>query len=285
MNDLRVVPGVPLTIAAGQAACAALDVAANAATAADLVRRAAERDADLLVLPELFLTGYEMETITADPARHTVTGDDARLDALATACADTRTAVMVGAPVHVPETGETHIGVLVLDRDGRVAASYAKQHVDSDERGAGFTAGPRGCTLTLDGWRLGVAICWDASFPEHARAAALDGCHAYLVSALFPRGRGERKRAVLGPARALDNALYVVAANHNGPSGSLYGCGNSAIWGPDGNLLADAGDADPGLAVARLDPKVLAEARSGDLPMADPSFTAPTRPRTEIAME
>ncbi|MGI5169662.1 carbon-nitrogen hydrolase family protein [Spirillospora sp. CA-253888] len=284
MTGLLAVPAAPLVVAAGQAACAPLDVAANAATAADLVRRAAGRGADLVALPELFLTGYEMAAITADPARHAVTGADPRLDALVSACADTRTAVVVGAPLHDPGTGGTHIGVLVLGRDGRPAARYAKQHVDSDERAAGFTAGPRGCTLVLDGWRLGLAICWDASFPEHARAAALDGCHAYLVSALFPRGRGERRRAVIGPARALDNALYVAAANHNGPSGPLHGCGGSAVWGPDGGLLADAGDTDPGLAVARLEPEALVEARGGNLPMADPSFTAPARPRDETAV-
>ncbi|MFC9974634.1 carbon-nitrogen hydrolase family protein [Spirillospora sp. NPDC127200] len=284
MTDLRSVPASPLAVAAGQAACVPLDVAANAATAAGLVRRAAGQGADLVVLPELFLTGYEMTAITADPARHAVTDADARLDALASACADTRTAAVVGAPVHDPETGGTHIGALALGRDGRFAARYAKQHVDSDERAAGFTAGRRGCTLVLDGWRLGLGICWDAAFPEHARAAALDGCHAYLVSALFPRGRGERKRAVLGPARALDNAMYVAAANHNGPSGPLHGCGGSAVWGPDGSLLADAGDTDPGLAVARLEPEALAEARSGDLPMADPSFTASAGPRSEIAV-
>ncbi|HZD71391.1 MAG TPA: nitrilase-related carbon-nitrogen hydrolase, partial [Actinomycetes bacterium] len=67
MDDLRAAPAGPLTVAAGQAACAALDVHANVAAAADLVRRAADHGADLLVLPELFLTGYELGAIAADP--------------------------------------------------------------------------------------------------------------------------------------------------------------------------------------------------------------------------
>jgi 5-aminopentanamidase len=282
MDDLRAAPAGPLTVAAGQAACAALDVHANVAAAAELVRRAAGQGADLLVLPELFLTGYELQAIAADPGTWTLGPGDPRLEPLATACARTRTAVVVGAPTRDP--GSLHISALVLDRDGRFAARYDKQHVDPAERAAGFGPGASGSTITLAGWRLGLGICWDASFPEHARAAALDGCHAYLVGAMFARGRGAHKRATLCPARALDNACYVVVANHSGPSGPYDGCGGSAIWDPDGRPLADAGAADPGLATARLDPEVLARARTGDLVLVDPSLSAPVRPRAAVTI-
>ena len=263
-----------------QAACAALEIPANVAAAAELVRRAADRGADLLVLPELFLTGYELPAIVADPETSALRPADPRLDPLAAACAETRTAVVVGAPTRDPQSGGLHISALVLGRDGRSAARYDKQHVDPAERAAGFRAGAGGCTLTLDGWRLGVGICRDASFPEHARAAALDGCQAYLVGAMFGRGRGAHRRATVCPARALDNASYVVVANHSGPSGPFHGCGHSAVWNPDGTLLVDAGIADPGLATARLDPEVLARARAGDLVLVDPSLSAPVQPRS-----
>jgi 5-aminopentanamidase len=267
MADLRAVPGAALTVAAGQAACAALDVPANVATAADLVRRAADQGAELLVLPELFLTGYELTAINAEPDRHTIDPTDPRLDPLAAACAETRTAVVVGAPTR--DAATPHISALVLDRDGRYATRYDKQHLDPAERAAGFTPGTTGRTLTVGGWRFGLAICWDAGFPEHARAAALDGCHAYLVGALFNGEPGTRKRAIIGPARAVDNACYVVIANHLGPAGPYTGQGRSAIWTPDGTLAAEAGAADPGLATVRLDPGLLHEARKGDLPLAE----------------
>jgi hypothetical protein len=77
----------------GQAACTALDIPANAAVAADLVRRAADQGTDLLVLPELFPTGYELPAIVADPETYTLSSADLRLDPLATACAETRTAL------------------------------------------------------------------------------------------------------------------------------------------------------------------------------------------------
>ncbi|WP_330335481.1 carbon-nitrogen hydrolase family protein (plasmid) [Streptomyces sp. NBC_00536] len=284
MDDLHDLPSAlpvePLTVAAGQAACVALDVSANAATAAGLVRRAAAQGSDLLVLPELFLTGYELPGIVAAPATYALSPEDPRLDVLATACAETGTAVVVGAPAVDGGSGGLRISAFVFGRDGRFVVRYDKQHVTPGERAAGFTAGARGCTVSLDGWRLGLGICWDSGFPEHARAAALDGAHAYLVGAMFGRGGGERQLGTVFPARALDNTSYVVLANHSGPSGSYDGCGRSGVWGPDGMLLAEAGTEDPGLAVARLEPDVLARARAEDPVLVDPSLSAPVRARS-----
>jgi 5-aminopentanamidase len=280
MVDLRAAPTTPLTVSAGQAGCIPRDVTANVATAAALVRLAAGEGADLLVLPELFLSGYELEAIVAEPATYALAPDDGRLDPLRRACRDTATAVVAGAPGHDAEAGRVCISALVLGRDGGFVARYDKQHLDSTERAAGFRPGTRGCTLVLDGWRLGLGICWDSSFPEHGRAAALDGCHAYLIGALFDRGPGERKRALLGAARALDNATYVVLANHCGPSGPYDGCGRSSVWDPGGVLVDDAYGDDPGVATATLDPAVLARARGGDLPLADPSLAAGTGARS-----
>jgi predicted amidohydrolase len=283
--DLRAVPSAPLVVAAGQADCTALDIPANVAVAGDLVRRAADQGADLLVLPELFLTGYELSAIVDDPETYTLDCGDRRLDSLASACAETRTAVVVGAPTRDAECRALYISALVLNRDGQFAARYDKQHVDAAERGVGFRPGTSGCTLTLDGWRLGLGICWDSSYPEHARAAALDGCHAYLVGAMFSGHRGAHKRATVCPARALDNAMYVVVANHCGPSGPYAGCGGSAVWDPAGVSLAGAGSGDPGLASACFDPDGLACARAEDFVLMDPSLSAPVYPRDHVTLD
>jgi len=250
-----------------------------------LVRCAADQGAELLVLPELFLTGYELPAIVAHPETYTLDPGDRRLDPLTTACGETRTALVVGAPTRDPEFRGLHISALVLGRNGQFAARYDKQHVDSSERAAGFNPGTSGCTLTLDGWRLGLGICWDSSYPEHARAAALDGCHAYLVGAMFDRNRGAHKRATVCPARALDNAMYVIVANHCGPSGLLIGCGGSAVWNPEGLLIAGADSTDPGLATARLDPPALARARAEDFVLLDPSLNAPVHRRRSVVLD
>ncbi|WP_239091060.1 carbon-nitrogen hydrolase family protein [Asanoa iriomotensis] len=265
----------PLTIAAGQAACVPLDVAANAATAADLVRRA--EGAAVLVLPELFLTGYDLGAVRS----HALSPGDPRLEPLSKACAETGTALVVGAPVVAD--GRAHISALVFDRSGALAGRYDKQCATPTERAAGVAPGARGCTIEVDGWRLGLGICADTGFPGHAHAAALDGCHAYVVGALFSPGTSATRRATQLPARALDNTIYTVLANHVGAAGSLVGCGGSAIWNPDGTLLIDAGAADPGVAIGRLDPEVLAAARA-DHPVLAESTAAPEPGRYSIAV-
>lgn len=282
MDGPHALPAAPLTIAAGQASCAALDIPANVAAAAALVRRAADQGAQLLVLPELFLTGYELSGIVADVRTYPLSPTDPRLDPLSTACADTRTAVVAGAPSRAPESGELYISALVLGRDGRFVAQYDKQHPTATERLAGVSPGRSGCTLSLDGWRLGLGICSDSAYPEHARAAALDGCHAYLVGAMFDQGHGAHRRATIFPARAMDNTSYVLLANHSGPSGPYHGCGHSAVWNPDGTVLVDAGRTDPGTATARLDPAVLARTRAEEPVLVDPSLHAPVHPRRNV---
>jgi 5-aminopentanamidase len=212
----------PLVLAAGQAACAPLDVAANVATAARLVRRASAEGAELLVLPELFLTGPDLTAAVVEPAKYTIGETDARLDPLADACAETRTAVVLGAPIW--EDGQVFNSLHVIGRSGQPAGRYDKQHLTAAERATGINQGAHGHTVTLDSWRIGLAIGADADDPEHARAAARDGCLIYLVSAQRPAGTVE----VLAE-RAGDNGLYTV----------LAGTG-TGVWHPEGTLLAEA---------------------------------------------
>lgn len=279
---IRAAPAAPLRVAAGQAAVAELDVVANAAAAGSLVRRAADAGAALVVLPELFLTGYRLDAVARHPDRYAVTPEDPRLDSLRSACAQAGTGVVVGAATC--DAGSLRISALVVGPDGAAQGRYDKQHLDAAELSAGFTPGPRGCTVVLDGWRLGLGVCWDASFPEHARAAALDGCQAYLVSAMFDRSAGVRKRRIIPPARAWDNACYMVVANHCARSGPYEGCGGSGVWDPAGDLVADAGLGDPGLAVALLEPSAVTRARQGDLPLADLSLDVPVPERDVLVV-
>ncbi|MDH6141187.1 putative amidohydrolase [Kitasatospora sp. GP30] len=278
-------PTSPLRIAAAQSLVVAGDVEANVAQAAALIEQAAADGARLVVFAEKFLTGYEPELIAADPVRHAVTEDDPRLAPITEACRRTGTAAVLGAATR-DAAGVLRISALVFGPEGTLLTRYDKQHQFGVEPKI-FAAGEAGCTLELDGWRLGLGICYDSGFPEHARAAALDGCHAYLVGALFGTGGGRTQRAVWFPARALDNTCYVLLANHIGATGDFDTCGGSSIWGPDGHLLADAGETTAGLAVADLDSAVLREVRA-DLTMladiADRDAAIAGRPRNRVTV-
>jgi predicted amidohydrolase len=252
------------------------DIVANVLAAAGFVRRASDAGARVVVLPEKFLSGYEPELIGSDPTTYAVAVDDPRLAPIAEACRDTSTVAVVGAATN--EDGRLFISSLVFAGDGNVLARYDEQFLFGSERKL-FQPGAAGCTVEVDGWQLGLGICYDCGFPEHARAAARAGAHAYLVSALFSVGNGFHESRTWLPARALDNTAYVLLANHVGTTGGWNACGGSAIWGPDGRLVAQAGPDETTLVVADFDSARLDAVRAAE-PLLD-DLSAPERDAAE----
>ncbi len=259
-------PRAPLRVAAAQAQPEPGNVPANVAKVVRLVEAAADREARVVVLPEKFLSGYEPELVASDPGRYAIADGDRRLDPILEACARRRVAAIVGAATR--DGDRLRISSIVCGPDGKVAARYDKQHLFSPEKRV-FSPGDAGCAVVVDGWLLGLAVCYDSAFPEHARAAATSGCHAYLVSALFGIGNGRHESRVWLPARALDNTMYALLSNHVGTTGGWHACGGSAVWGPSGDLLAEASAAEEGLAVADLDPAVLEDVRRRETMLSD----------------
>lgn len=247
MDDLRV--------AAVQASAVSGDIGANVASAARWVRRSADRGARLVVLPELFLPGYDPVALDEQGASVDVDASDPRLDPLRVAADETSTRVIVGASVRTG--GRRRLALLGLSPDPAVL--YAKQHLWEAEQ-AIFTPGTEGATAHLDGWPIGLGICYDGCFPEHARAATDAGALAYVCPSAYLVG-SEHRRDLYYAARALDNGIYVVMAGLVGRCGALDFSGGTAIYDPQGRPVARV-DGGEGIAVADLDRAVIAEARA-----------------------
>lgn len=237
---------VVLRVAAAQAESVPDDVAANVATAVELVGAARERGARLVVLPELFLTGYAPEVWVPG---HGVSLDDARLTPLRDAAAGLGIVVVAGAAVRrSPE--RTTLSLLVVAENGAVSAPYDKQHL-FDEEAKFFARGDHGASIVLHGWELGLGICYDGCFPEHAAAAAADGARAYLCPSAYYTG-SEHRRDLYYAARALDNGIYVLFSGLTGRCGEHTFNGGSAVYDPEGRPLDRVGEESPALAVADL---------------------------------
>ena len=208
-----------MIVAAGQAAAVPGDVAANVATAVRLVALAGSQGVRLLVLPEAFLTGYDPEVFAGLQVPRTDDLDGTWLAPLREAAAvhELRGRGQHAARARGPAA---RWPCWCSVPTARVAAPYDKQHLDADERPF-FAPGDHGASITVDGLELGLSICYDSSFPEHARAAADDGAVAYLCSAAFFPGAGHRRDIALA-ARALDNGMYVVLAAATGGPHTLH---------------------------------------------------------------
>ncbi|MFK0253311.1 carbon-nitrogen hydrolase family protein [Streptomyces sp. NPDC090445] len=235
-----------MKIAAAQLTCIPADVPGNTARAAALAAEARDTGAGLVVFPELTLTGYEPAALAADPGLWIAGPDDPRLDPLRSA--GTAVAVNVALRTGGPRPA---IATLVYGADGGHVTMYAKQHLYRQEQDA-FTPGGRDGHFELGGIRFSLGICFDNHFPELAGRAAAAGCRVHLASSLYGTDGGIEERAAVHPGLAKEHGLYVVLANHVGPAGPWTGCGRSAVWAPDGALLAEADDRTPMVVTAEI---------------------------------
>ncbi len=246
-----------LRVAAVQAESVAGEVERNVAVAAEWVGKATAQGAQLVVLPELFLPGYDPKTLREQPGRCDVTPEDERIEPLAAAARESDVPVIVGASLRRHD-GARSLALMGFAASGDVSVLYAKQHLWDAER-AIFTPGSGGSSVLLGDWCLGLGICYDGCFPEHARAAADDGALVYVCPSAYVVG-SEHRRDLYYAARAIDNGIYVVYAGLIGRCGELEFNGGTAVYDPQGRAV-DRVTSGEGMVVVDLDPAEIDEAR------------------------
>ena len=191
------------------------------------------RDADVLITPEMFMSGY---AIGAEAVREAADAIDPA--ALSEIAWKHGVALVVG----LPERDGEHIynAAWLIDAEGKIRLRYHKTHLFGDVDRAQFSAGQTlSEVVELGGFRVSLGICYDIEFPELARDAAVKGAEAILV----PTANMEPFTSVpmrLVPARAEENAVYVAYANYIGPEAQFVYCGLSCLSGPNGEDVARA---------------------------------------------
>lgn len=230
----------PLRIAAAQSPSVPADVARNVQTHLAFVRVAARHGVQVLVFPELSLTGYEPPALAA----HVLHADHEALAPLRQAARDHGMALVVGGPA-APVQGGAHpaIGAWVLCADGG-ATLYRKRHLHASEETFASPGADDAQVCLLAGEPIGMAVCADITHAEHASAAQAAGATVYAAGALIShRGYGPESALLQGYAR--DHGMGVLLANYSGPSGGYESAGRSAFWEAGGRCVAAAGDDAP----------------------------------------
>ncbi|WP_339532296.1 carbon-nitrogen hydrolase family protein [Pseudomonas mucidolens] len=233
-----------LTLAAAQTVSIAGDLPANIARHRVFMRAAAEHGVQLLVFPELSLTGYE-PSLAAELA---IAPDAAVLAPLRELARELRLTAVVGMPIRLPSGPQVLIGALVIGADGSLAV-YSKQHLHPGEE-AVFAPGAGGAALRCGDERIALAVCADFSHASHPRAAAALGASVYAAGVLISEGGYAADTALL-QGYAAEHTMIVLMANHGGPSGGWRCAGRSAIWDDRGGLLAAAPGVGEGLVLVR----------------------------------
>jgi predicted amidohydrolase len=216
-------------------------VEANVRTASGVV--AQHSDSDLVIFPETYLCGYDLDVME----ELAITPEAVELAPLRSACADARTAAIVGFAEALPGGGVAN-SALCIGEGGEVVHVYRKTHLFGRERIA-FVPGDSLAPVALAGRRIGLMICYDMEFPEVARTLAKRGADTLVAISAnwYPLGPDH---STATRARALENGLPLLYVNLIGEEdGLLLGeedglrfVGESRVVDPEGMVLEEAGD-------------------------------------------
>jgi len=264
-----------VTFAATQFACS-WDRARNVVTAKETIRAAADKGAQVVLLPELFETPYFCQDQFVEYFRLAAPFKD---NPLLGEMAELAKALGVVLPVSFFErAGQAYFNSLaMIDADGRVLGLYRKSHIPD---GPGyqekfyFTPGDTGFRIwdTRFG-RLGCAVCWDQWFPEAARVMALKGAEALLYPTAIGTepppappvdSRDHWRRVMQGHAAA--NYLPLIASNRigteKGKIGEMTFYGSSFICDPTGKILTELDRTQAGVILTAFDLDEVAKMRA-----------------------
>ncbi len=215
----------------------------NMEKAEGFVSKATAAGADFVVLPEYLPTGStperfdELAEPASGPSVHELQRMSKQYD------------IHIAASLVQEEKGGLYNTAVLTGRKGELLATYRKVHLFMDEQEY-VENGTETVTVDTEFGRVGLMICYDTVFPEVARRMAMDGADIILVPANWP-DPFKHQWQLATSSRALDNQLWVAAANRVGSDEkfSYFGC--SRVVNPYGIPVAECGD-EEGLAIAEI---------------------------------
>lgn len=247
-------------IAAVQMNCALGEKKVNLKRAGVLLGKLS-RQADVACLPELFNVGYNLDVMGEtlfDLAEPVPQGETTQT--LMKIARRSNLAIVAGLVEQVPGvTGVLYDTAVLINRGGEFVGRYRKSHLYPAETHY-FRAGDELPVFDLDGLRVGVATCFEAAFPPLFSTLAMQGAQVIFNPSAVPVGYGYLQD-LRTCARAQDNQLFVVAANHVGSEGNVTYCGGSQIANPRGEVLVQAADDETGCVLAQLDLALIRDQR------------------------
>jgi len=261
---------------------AANDLHENIRVALDLVERAVDDNAQLVLMPEnvtMMEWGRRAIIEKAQPEQ-----SHEGLAAFREAAKSLNIWLHCGSLAVSLDDGRVANRTYVVSPVGEVVASYDKIHMFDVDLGEGeryaesstFAPGDEAVVVDLPWGRLGLSICYDLRFPALYRTLAQAGAQFITVPSAFTQVTGEAHWHVLLRARAIETGSYIFAPAQSGvhpKERATYG--HALIVDPWGNIIADAGT-DVGIIAADVDPALVAKIR-GKMPSLghDRAFSTP----------
>ncbi|MBN1523869.1 MAG: carbon-nitrogen hydrolase family protein [Spirochaetales bacterium] len=239
------------------------DKAKNISSAISMIEQAAQKKAQLVMLPEIFFYPYELQNLAAIAEEY---GDT---PALLSQKAKELGIFLCAGSLPIKEKGKLYNRACLFGPDGTLLLQHDKCHLfDVDlpdlktSESAVFTPGATAQVVDTEIGTIGMLICYDIRFPELARKLALCGAEIILVPAAFNTITGPAHWHTLFRTRAIENQCYVAAASPARNNNAGYRAyGHSMVIDPWGEIIAEA-DIGEEIIYAELSEKKLLDTRS-----------------------
>lgn len=215
---------------------------------------AAGQGADLIIFPELFLTGYNIGRTVQELAEQS---DGPACQQASQIAREANLAILFGYPEKLGT--EVCNSALLVDRKGNTRANYRKTHLFGSYEKKYFKPGDALIMVELEGVNIGILICYDVEFPEAVRALANAGADLIAVPTALMKDYCRVAEHVV-PTRAYESELYVAYVNRCGSEGDLTYCGRTCLVGPDGRDILRAGVSEE-LLISDIDKNAIAAER------------------------
>lgn len=224
------------------------------------MKEAAENNADILLLPECFITGYDLP-MTYEKS---IDDNDERIERVCRSAKEYQIGVVLTA--FTKGNTQPQNSAFVIDKSGNILMKYSKVHTCdfADERTV--ESGKEFKVCNFEGIQLGIMICYDREYPESARILMLKGAEVILV----PNDCGSMQPRINAlSTRAYENMVAVAMANPNGENAGRSCAYSPICWGRDGKcvdntvLLAD--ETTEGIFYAEFDMEAIREYRNREM--------------------
>ncbi|GLU56019.1 carbon-nitrogen hydrolase family protein [Dyadobacter frigoris] len=208
-----------------------------------LINLAADNSAQLILFPELSISGYERELAESLE----FTPGDSRLDGLRNLAVKKNIIIVAGAPIR--QESQLFIGAFIFHSNGSEII-YTKQYLHDGEE-VYYSSGVNDCLqIKLDNEAFSVAICADITNPAHPLKAASLNSTIYLASIFYtPNGISTGYKDLQG--YSMDLSMNVLMSNFGGPSYGMEAAGRSAFWNKEGDLSGSLERNGEGLLIVR----------------------------------
>ena len=208
---------------------------------------------DLVICPELFLSGYNVGGKIRELAEPQ---GGSFAQAAAALASKRRTAFIYGYPERAGDV--IYNAAACIDRDGRMIAHHRKLRLPNAYEKSYFATGEAYTLFELNGWSIAILVCYDVEFPEAVRACAARGAHLVVAPTALKKEWAFVARSMI-PTRAFENRFFVAYANYCGREGPFEYLGESCFAGPNGQVVA--GGSTETLVTATLDLVEITNAR------------------------